>query len=60
MLVRGLAVKLAGLAVLEGTVEVTVELSPALEVRLAIAFASRSLRRSCALFDGVVAEPAWT
>ena len=48
---------LTGLDVRDGTLEVAAELSPVFVVRVARAFASRSLRRSCALFEDV--DPAW-
>ena len=53
MLVLGLSVVLTGLAVRDGTFEVAAELSPGFVARLARAFASRSLRRSCALLEDV-------
>ena len=53
ILVPGLMTALTGLAARDGTFDVTAELSAMLVVRLAMAFASRSFRRSCALFDDV-------
>lgn len=53
ILVLGLTTALTGLAVRDGAFDVAAELSSVFIVRLATAFASRSFRRSCTLFDDV-------